>query len=153
MQEAEEYTFSDNAVSLRADEGMVPVSPDTVPGNTNQTPGQSGSSVKNYNYDYRPGKVKLKKAKSNKKGELSVKWKTVGTDGYQIQYALNKTFTKGKRTKNIDWLKSKITLKKLKSKKKYFVRIRAYNKKYYIFSDGYYKVYGPWSNVKKCRVK
>ena len=97
--------------------------------------------------------MKLKKAKSNKKGELSVKWKFEASDGYQIQYALNKTFTKGKRTKNIDWLKSKITLKKLKSKKKYFVRIRAYNKKYYIFSDGYYKVYGPWSNVKKCRVK
>ena len=153
LQEAEEYTFSDNAVSLRADEGMVPVSPDTVPGNTNQTPGQSGSSVKNYNYDYRPGKVKLKKAKSNKKGELSVKWKTVGTDGYQIQYALNKTFTKGKRTKNVDWLKSKITLKKLKSKKKYFVRVRAYNKQYYIFGDDYYRIYGPWSNVKKCKVK
>lgn len=115
------------------------------------------SSVKNpgkvYNYEYKPDKVKLKKAKSNKKGELSVKWKIVGTDGYQIQYALNKTFTKGKRTKNVDWLKSKITLKKLKSKKKYFVRIRAYNKKYYVFSNGYYKVYGPWSNVKKCKVK
>ncbi len=107
----------------------------------------------NYKYDYKPDKVKLKKVKSNKKGELSVKWKYVGASGYQIQYALNKTFTKGKRTKNVDLLKSNITLKKLKSKKKYFVRVRAYNKKYYLFSDGYYKVYGPWSNVKKCKIK
>ena len=120
---------------------------------------QATSSVKNPNqnnnntYVYRPDKVKLKKAKSNKKGELSVKWKFEASDGYQIQYALNKTFTKGKRTKNVDWLKSKITLKKLKSKKKYFVRVRAYNKQYYIFGDDYYRIYGPWSNVKKCKVK
>ena len=120
---------------------------------------QATSSVKNPNqnnnntYVYRPDKVKLKKAKSNKKGELSVKWKFEASDGYQIQYALNKTFTKGKRTKNVDWLKSKITLKKLKSKKKYFVRVRAYNKQYYIFGDDYYRIYGPWSNIKKCKVK
>ena len=79
---------------------------------------------------------------------MIVKWKGVSADGYQIQYALNKKFTRGKKTKNTDYLESDITLKKLKPNKNYFIRVRAYSK------DAWgIKNYGPWSNVKKCKVK
>lgn len=120
-----------------------------------QKPGTGGSSsVKNpgnsnsTNTVRAPEKIKLKNLKSVGKGKLKVNWKWVISDGFQIQYALNKKFTKSKRTKHAGWLDSSIRLKKLKSKKKYFVRIRAYNVDY----SGRV-IYGPWSNVKKCKVK
>ena len=45
-------------------------------------------------------------------------------------------------------VKRKITLKKLKKGKKYFIKARAYN----VDADGN-KVYGKWSKVKKVKVK
>lgn len=64
--------------------------------------------------------------------------------GYQIQYATNKKFKKAKKKT----VKSTfVTLKKLKKKKTYFIRIRAYK-----IADGK-KVYGKWSSVKKVKVK
>ena len=62
-----------------------------------------------------------------KKG-FTVKWKKVSAaTGYQIQYALNSKFTKSKKTVKITkatTLSKKVT--KLKAKKKYYVRARAY---------------------------
>ena len=124
--------------------------PDAGEDNKPDTGGDSSveNSNQDYDFEYIPDKVKLKKAKSSKKGELIVKWKGVSADGYQIQYALNKKFTRGKKTKNTDYLESDITLKKLKPNKNYFIRVRAYSK-----DDWGIKYYGPWSSVKKCKVK
>ncbi len=96
--------------------------------------------------------VKLHKLKAKKKG-IKVSWKKVsGADGYQIQYSLNNKFKKGKKfgTKKVLVKNSKTikkVLKKLKSKKIYFVRIRAYK-----IVNGK-KKFGPWSKNKKAKVK
>ena len=58
---------------------------------------------------------------------LTVSWKRVrGVTGYQVQYCLKKSF-KGAKTVTVKGEKKlKVTLKKLKSKKAYYVRVRAY---------------------------
>lgn len=68
-----------------------------------------------------------------------------GASGYQIQYALDRKFAKSRKTKTI--VKARCTLKKLKKKKTYFFRIRAYKK------TGSKNVYGAWSKVKKVKIK
>lgn len=67
--------------------------------------------------------------------------------GYQIQYARNKSFTKKKKTKNVSYYKTDITLKKLKKKKTYYVRVRGVNR------VGSVTKYGAWSKVKKIKIK
>lgn len=50
-------------------------------------------------------------------------------EGYQIIYATNKTFTKNKKTVFVKGNKASIqTLKKLKAKTKYYIKVRAYKK-------------------------
>ena len=69
-------------------------------------------------------KVKKFKASTKKKG-LALKWKKVsGADGYQIQVSTKKNF-KGAKTYTVK-NKTKYTISKLKSGKKYYIRIRAY---------------------------
>ena len=77
-------------------------------------------------------KTKIAKAKINiklsskKKKTITVKWNKVSNaKGYQIQYAMNKKFTKNKKIVKTN--KHSIQIKKLKAGKKYFVRVRAYN--------------------------
>lgn len=90
-------------------------------------------------------KVTLKAVKNIKGRKLTAKWKKVkNADGYQIQYAPNKKFKKAK-SKTVK--STSITLKKLKKKKTYFVRVRAYK-----VTDGK-KVYGKWSTGKKVKIK
>ena len=92
-----------------------------------------------------PSKVKLTSAKNGKGKKLIVKWKKVtGAKGYQLQYALNKKF---KKKKSIQTKKTKYTIKKLKKKKTYYIRVRAYK------MNGKKKVYGKWSTVKKVKIK
>ena len=93
----------------------------------------------------KPAKVKKLNAKNKKKKTASISWSKVpNANGYQIQYANNKKF-KGKKSKFVN--KQKITIKKLKKKKTYYFRIRAYT------LDGKKKIYGKWSTVKKVKIK
>jgi len=93
-----------------------------------------------------PKQVKVKSVKNNKKKSFKIKWKKVkGAKGYQVKYALNKKFTKGKKVKNTK--KLSLIVKKLK-KKTYFVKVRAYT----LTKDGK-KVYGSWSKIKKVKIK
>ncbi len=93
----------------------------------------------------KPEKVKNVKVIAKKK-KLNVSWKKVsGATGYEIQYATNNKFTKGKKTVTVK--KNKVTLKKLKSKKKYFVKVRAYK-----LANGN-KYFGKWSKVVKKKTK
>ena len=92
-----------------------------------------------------PSKVKLTSAKNGKGKKLTVKWKKVtGAKGYQLQYAMNKKF---KKKKSVQTKKTKYTIKKLKKKKTYYIRVRAYK------MNGKKKVYGRWSTVKKVKIK
>ena len=97
-------------------------------------------------------KIVLKKStlsslKTGKKSAM-LSWKTItGSTGYQIQYSTSKNFSKANTVKIAGAGKRFTTIKKLTSKKTYYVRIRAYkivNKK---------TVYGAWSVSKKVVVK
>ena len=52
-------------------------------------------------------------------------WKKQSVSGYELSYATNKKFKKAK-TKKIAASKKKVTIKKLKKNRKYYVRIRTY---------------------------
>ena len=92
-------------------------------------------------------KVSLKAAKSQKKRELKVTGKKVaGVSGYQVQYSTNAKF-KNAKTKKLKAAKTRLKLKNLKSKKTYYVRVRAYKKT----ESG--TVYGAYGKLKKETVK
>lgn len=92
-------------------------------------------------------KVSLSSVKSTRKKQLTVTWKKLkGIDGYELSYAANNKFKKAAK-KHIGKLKTRTVINKAKSKKTYFVRIRAYKK-----VNGQ-KVYGSYSKVKKEKVK
>lgn len=96
----------------------------------------------------KPAKVTGVKVKKNGKKKIKITWKKVKeAKGYQIQYALNKKF---KKAKTVTIKKASVTkkiIKKLQSKKNYYVRVRAYTTK-----SGK-KLYGIWSKKKSVKVK
>ena len=96
----------------------------------------------------KPKSAKFKKVKAAKKA-VSVEWKKVsGVKGYQIQVATDKKFKKNKKTVTVKKQKTtKVTIKKLKAKKKYYVRIRTYK------TVNGKKVYSSWSKVKTVKTK
>lgn len=96
-----------------------------------------------------PKGTSISKVTSRKK-KLIVKWKKQkqSTNGYQIQYSTSKKFTTKKTkikkiTKNTT---TQSTISKLKSKTKYYVRIRTYKK---VQGKTYYST---WSKVKVRRI-
>ena len=96
----------------------------------------------------KPKSVSPKKVKAAKKA-ISVEWKKVsGVKGYQVQVATDKKFKKNKKTVTIKKQKTtKTTVKKLKAKKKYYVRVRTYK-----IVNGK-KVYSSWSKIKTVKTK
>ena len=96
----------------------------------------------------KPKSAKFKKVKPAKKA-VSVEWKKVsGVKGYQIQVATDKKFKKNKKTVTVKKQKTtKVTIKKLKAKKKYYVRIRTYK------TVKGKKIYSSWSKVKTVKTK
>lgn len=93
-------------------------------------------------------KITLSKVTSPKKKQAKATWKKVsGAAGYQIQYSTKSNF-KGKKTLPVKGgKKTSAVIKKLSSKKKYYVRIRAYKK------IGGKNVYTSYSAAKSVKVK
>ena len=91
-------------------------------------------------------KTSIKKLVS-KKRSITVKLaKKSGITGYQLQYSTSKKFKKAKALNLKSTTVSK-TVKKLKSQKKYYVRIRTYK------TVGEKTFYSGWSKVKSIKVK
>lgn len=92
-------------------------------------------------------KVKSLKAKAGKK-KLTLTWKKLsGISGYQVQISPKKNY-KGAKIKTISKSKKTYTKKGLKSRKKYYIRIRAY--KTYKDAIGItQKSYGKWTAISK----
>ena len=110
------------------------VTPSVTPDNSDKISGKKTLS-----------KVILRVPKNKKGRKLVVRWNAVkDAKGYQLQYALNKKF---KKKKSIQTKKTKYTIKKLKKKKTYYIRVRAYK------MNGKKKVYGKWSTVKKVKIR
>ena len=110
------------------------VTPSATPDNSDKISGKKTLS-----------KVILQVPKNKKGRKLVVRWNAVkDVKGYQLQYALNKKF---KKKKSVQTKKTKYTIKKLKKKKTYYIRVRVYK------MNGRKKVYGKWSTVKKVKIK
>ena len=87
-------------------------------------------------------KVAGVKVTSKAKGRVNVSWKQVtGAKGYQVQYSQKKNFAGAKTMKVSGGKKVKAIVKKLKSKKTYYFRVRAISG----------KTTGKWSAVKKVK--
>lgn len=94
----------------------------------------------------KPSKVSIKTVTAKKKA-LALKWKKTAGSGYEITYSSKKNFSGAKTVKINGASKSSCTVKKLKSKKTYYVKIRAYKK-----VGG--KIYrGPYSARKQVKTK
>ena len=125
--------------------------PSPTPSTTPTQPNQNDTNTSNdedVTVISKPKSASIKKVKSAKKAIL-VTWKKVnGVNGYEIQVATDKKFKKNKKTVTIKKQKTtKTTVKKLKAKKKYYVRVRTYK-----IVNGK-KVYSSWSKVKSVKTK
>lgn len=96
-----------------------------------------------------PGKTAISSAKTPKAKQLKVTWKKNSyATGYQIYYSTDKSFSEN--TKSVKLSKAATvskTITSLKSKKTYYVKVRAYK------TVDETDIYGSWSSVKSCKVK
>ena len=94
-----------------------------------------------------PKKPEMKKLTAGKK-KFTVQWKKdKKADGYQVQYSTDKKFKKNVKSVNVSKKSTKATVKKLKKRKTYRVRVRSYKK-----INGK-KYYSGWGKVKSVKVK
>ena len=104
---------------------------------------------KDFEFTIKPKGTSLSKLKAGKK-QFKATWKAQKTEttGYELQYATNSKFTSGKKTVKIKKNKTtSSTVKKLKAKKKYYVRIRTYK------TVSGKKIYSDWSKSKNVTTK
>lgn len=83
-----------------------------------------------------------------KKKTITVYWKKLKTNisGYELQYSKKKSFKSSKKRTIKKASTTKLKIKGLKKKKKYYIRIRAYHK------NGKTKIYSKWSKVKSKKI-
>lgn len=122
-----------------------PSEPATTPSTTQPT--TKPSTTKNTE-TVKPKKTSIKKLSKGKK-KFTVTWEKVsGVKGYQIQYSSDKKLKKNNKSVTVTkQKKTKATVKKLKSKKKYYVRVRTYK------TVNGKKIYSSWSKVKSVKTK
>lgn len=122
-----------------------PSEPATTPSTTQPT--TKPSTTKNTE-TVKPKKTSIKKLSKGKK-KFTVTWaKVSGVKGYQIQYSSDKKLKKNNKSVTVTKQKTtKATVKKLKSKKKYYVRVRTYK------TVNGKKIYSSWSKVKSVKTK
>lgn len=100
-----------------------------------------------------PEATKLGSVKAAKRS-IALTWKKITSKvqkkrikGYQIQYSTKRSFKKAK-TKNVNgYKKTRVTLKKLKAKKKYYIRVRT------ILKVNGKTYYSKWSKIKSVKTK
>lgn len=93
----------------------------------------------------KPAAVKIRRAVAGQK-TAKLYWKKQNqVSGYQIRYSLNKNMKKA-WIKNISSKKTSFVIRKLKTKKTYYIQIRSYKKTTR-------KIYGTWSTKSKIKVK
>lgn len=110
------------------------------------TDNKSSSAATSTAVAKKPKKATLKKLKTSKKS-ITVYWKKLSSvSGYQIQYSASKSF-KGAKTVTVSAKSASKKISKLKKGKRYYVRVRAFNK-----SNGK-KTYGAWSAKKSITCK
>nr|MBQ8251816.1 fibronectin type III domain-containing protein [Lachnospiraceae bacterium] len=135
----------------------------TVEYRANKNPGEATATVifkGNYSgtmkatFRILPKKTSVRKVTAKKKSFV-VSWKKAGSQisGYQVQYSTSKKFTK-KKTKTVTVKgkkKTSKTIKRLKAKKKYYVRVRTY--KTVKINGKSVKICSEWSKAKTVKTK
>lgn len=126
--------------------------------NTAETPASTNAtatpvSVNTEKAEHKDSKqktTKLAKVEAGKKC-ATLSWKKQakgGIKGYEIQYSTDKNFKKDVKSVTVGKTKTTTkTIKKLKSGKKYFFRIRTFKK------SGSDRIYSEWSKTKNIKVK
>ena len=111
------------------------------------------SGTKTLYFTIKPKATSISSLKAGSK-KFTVKWKKQATQttGHQVQVATNKKFKKNKKTVTIKKQKTtKTTVKKLKAKKKYYVRVRTY--KTVKINGKSIRIYSGWSKTKTVTTK
>ena len=111
------------------------------------------SGTKTLYFTIKPKATRISSLTAGSK-KFTVKWKKQATQttGYQVQVATNKKFKKNKKTVTIKKQKTtKATVKKLKAKKKYYVRVRTY--KTVKINGKSIRIYSGWSKTKTVTTK
>ncbi|MGN1421690.1 MAG: M23 family metallopeptidase [Eubacterium sp.] len=110
------------------------------------------SGEKTVYFTIKPKSTSLSSVKAGSK-KLTVKWKkqTSQTTGYQIQYSTSSKFTSPKTVTVSKNSTTSSTISKLKSKKKYYVRVRTY--KNVKVNGKTTKIYSSWSKSKSIKTK
>lgn len=128
----------------------------TVKYSSNTKPGKASVTVnfsciffgsKTASFIIKPQKPTQNKLKSKAKKQLNISWKKdKNVSGYEIKYSTSSKFTK-KTTKTVKAGKNatSATVKKLKSGKKYYVKIRSYKT---IDGKKYHSSYSSTKNIK-----
>lgn len=99
-------------------------------------------------FEFAARRVSLKSIKSAKPKNVKITWKKVsGADGYIIQYSTKSSLSGGRKLVVKKGNTVAKTFKKLKSRKKYYFRVRAYK------TISGKKVYTNYSNKKSVRAK
>jgi len=108
----------------------------------------SGAATK-IQVDVTPSGTSLKNVKSPAKGRLTIYWKKNKTaKGYEIQLSRSLAFTTGTKSFTLKNNKKRsITIGGLPKGKKYYVRMRAYQR------AGGKTIKGPWSKIKSLVIK
>ena len=141
------YASSNKKVATVSSNGTVSVKGTGIATITVTASGSNYNTVtKKITIKVAPKKQSVK-AKTAKK-KLMITWtKDSNATGYQVQIATKKNL-KGAKTYTVKSYKTyKKTISKLKSKKKYYVRVRSYK------TVGKTKLYGAYSTVKSYKVK
>ena len=131
----------------------------TIPTSTEENPSASSNTnpsvTTNVSQNETPGQAVIKKINKKKKSakKIKIKLKKVkNAKGYQIAvYKNKKNAKKNKKAivkKYTNKLKKTIKSKKLKNKKKIFVRARAF-----VLDAANKKLFGKWSKIKKVKIK
>lgn len=99
-----------------------------------------------------PKAAETSKAKAGKK-QFKITWKkSSDAAGYQIQYSTNKNFKKGNKSVTVKGKNTtSVTMKGLKAKKTYYVRVRSY--RVVKVKGKATKIYSSWSEVKTVKIK
>ena len=109
------------------------------------SPGEGGKNTEEPIVFDLSTKAKINKILNVKKRKVKITIKkTENAAMYQVMYHTKKSF---KNAKSLYSKKTKVTLKKLKLKKTYYIKVRA------CFNSGNSIVAGKWSSVKKIKVK
>ena len=93
-------------------------------------------------------------ATASGKGSMTVRWnkQMTQTTGYQLQYCANKNFRSGTKVKTVSKNKTiRTSVKKLASRKTYYVRVRTY--KTVKINGKSVTFYSAWSKAKSVKVK